>query len=276
MMTALRYALQLGLLEKDPVRRFPQQLKPKPAKGRPSERSIGSSGVRALRQAFAGTEDEAAITLALVGLRRGEVVGVPLEFDPERSGVMLDGPRPFVRVRQVVIYARGVGAVIKRYPKSETSRRDVALPTWAIEPLRRQKRRALEMRLATGEGWVEHGLLFPSRGRYRHARTRGMVGEGSPGQPQNPNALYKRFKARLKEAGLEGFDPERVARIRLHDLRHTFVSTLVNEGGMRAEEVQQLAGHAHLMTTLGYRAEDDGAGARAAAAMDELGAISGD
>ncbi len=103
-----------------------------------------------------------------------------------------------------------------------------------------------------------------------------MVGEGSPGQPQNPNNFYKRFKARLHEVGLEGFDPERVARIRLHDLRHTFVSTLVNEGGMRAEEVQQLAGHAHLTTTLGYRAEDDAAGARAAAALDELGRLAGD
>lgn len=277
MMMSLRHAVAVGLLEKDPVRRFPSQLKPKPApKGRPSERSVGSAGVRALRQAFAGSDDEAAIVLALVGLRRGEIVGVPLDYDPERGGVVLDGPRPFVRVRQVVIYARGVGAAIKSYPKSETSRRDVALPTWAVEPLRRQKRRVLEMRLAAGEAWLDHGLLFPSRGRHRHPRTNGMVGEGSPGQPQNPNALYKRFKAQLRAAGLEGFDPDRVERIRLHDLRHTFVSTLVNEGGMRAEEVQRLAGHAHLTTTLGYRAEDTEAGARAAAALEDLGRLAGD
>ncbi len=254
-----------------------RQLKPKPLpQGRPSERSIGAAGVRAIRRAFGGTEDEAAVVLALVGLRRGEVVGVPLEFDPERGGVMLDGSKPFVRVRQVVIYTRGAGSVLKSYPKSETSRRDVQIPTWAVEPLRRQKKRALEMRLQAGADWEHHGLLFPSRGRYRHPRTRGMVGEGSPGQPQNPNAIYKRFKARLGEAGLDGFDPDRVARIRPHDLRHTFVSTLVNEGGMRAEEVQRLAGHAHLTTTLGYRAEDDEAGARAAAALDALGALASD
>lgn len=44
----------------------------------------------------------------------------------------------------------------------------------------------------------------------------------------------------------------------------------VNEVGMRAEDVQRLAGHADLKTTQGYRAEDPEPGARAAAALDEL------
>lgn len=140
-------------------------------------------------------------------------------------------------------------------------------------PIEEQKRRALELRLASGDRWEEHDLLFPTRGRYRHVKG-GMVGAGVPGRPQHPNALYVRFKNRLKECGLEGFDPDRVKAIRLHDLRHTAVSVLINEAGMRAEDVQRVVGHADLKTTQAYRAVDDEPANMAAAAFDEILGVS--
>lgn len=272
MTCSLKYAQSAGPLEKDAFRKFPRDLRPRLRNhGRPSKRSIGSAGLLALMRAFEGTEDQGEITLALVGLRRGEILGLRIrggEEDPENGDLVLDGQNPRVRVRQVVIYSKG-GVRIKKFPKSEHSRRDVALPQWAVKVLREAKKRTLELRLASGENWVEHDLLFPSRGRRRTARG-GMAGDGTPGAPQHPNALYVRFKRRLKAVGLEGINPDRVHSLRLHDLRHTYVSVLINEAGMRAEEVQRLAGHADLKTTQHYRAEDQEAGQRAAAALDRL------
>lgn len=97
----------------------------------------------------------------------------------------------------------------------------------------------------------------------------GTAGDGTPGAPQHPNALFVRFKQRLKAVRLEDINPDRVHTLRLHD-RPTYVSVLINGAGMRAEEVQRLAGHADLKTTQHYRAEDHKAGARAAAALDRL------
>jgi len=256
LMCGLRYAMSVGPLEKDPFRKFPRELKPKVGpKGRPSQRSIGLVGQRAMRVAFDGSNMEGELTLALLGMRRGEILGVRLrgsDEDPRNGDLVLDGRSPLVRVRQVVIDAKG-GARIKSCPKSETSRRDVMLPAWAVKVLREQKRRALEMRLEAGDRWEEHDLLFPSRGRHRDPRNDRLVGWGAPGRPQQPNALYKRFKKHLGQIEIEGLDRARIDAIRLHDLRHTFVSVLINEVGMRAEDVQRLAGHADLKTTVSRR-----------------------
>jgi len=93
---------------------------------------------------------------------------------------------------------------------------------------------------------------------------------GIPGHPQHPNALYIRFKNQLKKHGIEGFDEERIKAIRLHDLRHTAASVLINEAGMRAEDVQRVVGHADLKTTQAYRAIDDEPTNQAAAAFDSI------
>ena len=42
-----------------------------------------------------------------------------------------------------------------------------------------------------------------------------------------------------------------MADVRIHDLRHTFASTLVNNG-VSLYEVQKLLGHAHIRTTERY------------------------
>src|SRR5207249_2728797 len=115
-----------------------------------------------MMRAFEGTEDEGEITLALLGLRRGEILGLRIrggEEDSDNGDLVLDGPNPRVRVRQVVIYSKD-GVRIKSFPKSEHSRRDVGLPQWAVKVLREAKKRTLELRLASGESWVENDLLF--------------------------------------------------------------------------------------------------------------------
>jgi integrase len=93
------------------------------------------------------------------------------------------------------------------------------------------------------------------------------VGKGNAGDPRHPGVLSRRFRARLREVGLDGFDSERVSP---HGLRHSFVSSLINEAGMRAEDVQRLAGHALLVTTQQYRSEDEELAAAAAEALDAM------
>lgn len=153
---------------------------------------------------------------------------------------MLDGPRPLVRVRQVVIYARGVSAVIKSYPKSETSRGDVALPpNWAVEPLRAPE--AGCSRCAGPRGWpgATTACCSPRQAATGTREPTVWLAKVRRDSRRTPNALYKRFKARLRSAGSTASIRTGSSGSALHDLRHTFVSTLVNEGGMRVEDVQR-------------------------------------
>ncbi|MCP3785384.1 tyrosine-type recombinase/integrase [Micromonospora sp. A3M-1-15] len=81
------------------------------------------------------------------------------------------------------------------------------------------------VRAALAEVWVDHGLVFPSE----------------RGTPLEPTKLSRSF-ARLREtAGLPG--------VRLHDLRHT-VASLLMELGVPPHVVQAIARHADVKVTL--------------------------
>jgi integrase len=62
------------------------------------------------------------------------------------------------------------------------------------------------------------------------------------GTPFSPRYVIRQFKAMLARAGL----PE---TIRVHDLRHTFVSFMLAEN-VPASDVQKIAGHASFSTTV--------------------------
>ena len=81
-------------------------------------------------------------------------------------------------------------------PKTSTSRRTVVLPKLAIRHLREHRKRQNARRLALGEAWREHGLVFAST-------------IGTPIEPRNINRRWDELRQR---AGLDG--------LRLHDLRH--------------------------------------------------------
>ena len=81
-------------------------------------------------------------------------------------------------------------------PKTSTSRRTVVLPRLAAQHLREHRKRQNAQRLALGEAWREHGLVFAST-------------IGTPIEPRNINRRWDELRER---AGLDG--------LRLHDLRH--------------------------------------------------------
>ncbi|MFG3687823.1 tyrosine-type recombinase/integrase [Micromonospora sp. NPDC047740] len=172
--------------------------------------------VRKILAASAGHRLHALyVVAATMGLRRGELVGL------RWSDVDLD--EGTLRVQQTVQRVAGQLHVLDA--KTEDSEAVLPLPevTW-LALLEHQERQQAE-RAALAEVWKDHGLVFPSE-------------RGTPLEPTN---LSRSF-ARLREAaGLPG--------VRLHDLRHTVVSLLM-ELGVPPHVVQAIARHADVKITL--------------------------
>ncbi len=110
----------------------------------------------------------------------------------------------------------------------------------------------LERRLAVGEGWDEHDLVFC----------------GPVGEPLNPESVAKVFDRRVARST--------VKRIRFHDLRHTHVAHLI-AAGQDALVISKRLGHASVSFTydryghLMPKADSDAASAVAALVDGGLG-----
>lgn len=147
------------------------------------------------------------------GLRPGEALGlrwgdVDLSLDPAS-----------LRVRRT-LDTHGVARFGP--PKSEASRRTVALHYEAADALEEQRR------MLAGEG-------LP-------AGTRDLVFPSKTGTPMSSNNLRGRYlQPDLKAAGLP--------KLSLHGLRHTFASIALHEWRMRPAIVQQALGHESMKMT---------------------------
>ena len=150
------------------------------------------------------------------GLRLGEALGLSwTSVDREPGGA--------IRVRRTYGIVGGVGQFGE--PKTRQSRRDVPVNHDILVALREQRRRQAEARLAAGPEWHDEGLVF----------TRW------DGSPLDPRDASKRLHHLLRPIGLEA--------LRVHDLRHGYVTLLLRERASFAE-VAKLAGHASPVMTL--------------------------
>ncbi len=105
-------------------------------------------------------------------------------------------------------------------PKSAAGVRMIELDEELLTLLRQHRDRQAAERSAAGRAWVDHGLIFCSR----------------LGTPLLPGNLLRQFRRLLRLAGVP-------SHFRVHDLRHTAVSSLL-AAGIPLAEVAQLAGHA--------------------------------
>lgn len=157
------------------------------------------------------------LTLALAtGMREGELLALHWQE--------IDLGKRVLQVRHTVDYIYHYG-IVTGEPKTESGRRSIALPQFAVDELRRHRERQLQVREKAGEKWEEHGLVFTNRnGRY-------------------VSRTYLRilFKKLLKKAGL----PD----IRFHDLRHS-AATILLSMGVPAKVVQEILGHSNISITL--------------------------
>ncbi len=138
-----------------------------------------------------------------------------------------------VQVRRALQRQRGRGLVFVE-PKSITSRRCVELPQIAMAALEHQRLRA------DGE------LVFPN----------------GHGDPTESSTVTDALKVALDRAGLP--------RIRVHDLRHT-TATVLLEAGVHPKLVQHLLGHSTVALTLNtYSHVTPGLSGEAVRTMDRL------
>ena len=109
-------------------------------------------------------------------------------------------------------------------PKTSTSRRTVVLPKLAVRYLQEHRNRQDAERLALGDAWREHGLVFAS----------------SVGTPIEPRNVNRHFESWCELTG--------VRRIRFHDLRHSCAS-LLYALGVPLDQIQDILGHGSPVTT---------------------------
>jgi integrase len=200
---------------------------------------VGSQQKRAARQWTA------LWTLAIhTGLREGELLALAWsDIDLDRRTLTVR--RNLVRTHnQVPRFAE---------PKSQTSRRTIALPIAAIETLRAHRCRQAEDRRAA-EAWVDYELVFCTH----------------IGTPLLRRNVLRAFKLALERAGLP-------TSIHFHDLRHAH-ATLLLRAGVPIKTASARLGHSGITITgdlYQHVASDMDAQAaeRAAAALAAVSAV---
>jgi len=153
--------------------------------------------------------------LGTAGLRIGEALGL------KWADIDLDGRR--LAVRRALQRQREVGLVFVE-PKTSKSRRSIRLTRFASQVLAEHRLRQRELAEAT-RGWEDHRLVFPNR----------------RGGPMESGSINEALARALSKAGLP--------HIRVHDLRHTTASILL-EAGTHPKVVQDLLGHSTVVLTL--------------------------
>lgn len=150
-----------------------------------------------------------------LGLRQGELLGLRWED--------IDSDTGNLSVRQTL--QRQPGEARFGAPKTERSRRTLALPAITAAALRSHRVRQVQDRLLAGSRWREHGLVFATR-------------IGTPLDPSDVTHSFQRVLARL---GLP--------RLRFHDARHTFASLLLADGA-HPRVVMEILGHSQIGLTM--------------------------
>ncbi len=152
-----------------------------------------------------------------LGVRQGEVLGLRwIDLD-------LDGENPALMVNQALQRSGGEFQFVK--PKTQRSRRTIALSKSVVKTLTSHRKRQAAERLVAGPGWKDLGLVF-------------TMPDGSPIERK---CLHNDFKRVLDEAGL----PDS----RFHDLRHSAASLLLAQG-THPRMVMELLGHSQMALTM--------------------------
>lgn len=158
----------------------------------------------------------AAILLASsTGVRRGELLGL------QWSDLDLDAAT--LSIRRALV---AVGYEVRMSePKTRRARRVIALDTHTVGVLRQHRAIQAKERLAWGPAWTDTGHVFTRE----------------DGALIHPDSFTKLFDRLVRGSGL--------ARIRLHDLRHSH-ATLALQAGVHPKVVSERLGHASVGITL--------------------------
>jgi integrase len=150
-----------------------------------------------------------------MGLRQGEALGLLWNDVDLDAGCM--------RITKQLQRIHGSAQLVE--PKTERSRRTLAMPPMIAMGLRDHRERQVRERLAAGRRWTETGLVFTT----------------PIGTPLDGTAVTKTFHHLLDRASL----PQR----RFHDLRHS-TATLLLVQGVSPRVVMDVLGHWQIALTM--------------------------
>jgi integrase len=177
------------------------------------------SQARTFLESASGHPYEALFYLALTtGLRKGELLG--LMWDD------VDWEKGTLRVERQLQQAYSSSAVLIP-TKTKADRRHIKVGKVGIALLKEHREMQELQKALAGDSWKEHGMIFTT----------------SIGTYIDQTKVSRAFKQILQQAGL----PD----IRFHDLRHTSISTLL-ENGTPVNTVQSRAGHSKASVTTEY------------------------
>lgn len=208
---ALRQAVHLGLL----ARTVTDGVRPPRVTSKEMGTWLPEEARRFLAVCHESVYGPVWLVALATGMRRGEVLGLRWRD--------VDWDRRVLCVRQSI--GRLHGAPDIKAPKTKSSRRDIPVQQEVLDGLHEHKWHQNERRLAAGEAWHNHDLVFTS----------------TSGTPIHPDNLKRDYNRLVKRAG--------VPRIRIHDLRHTHV-TLAIQHGANIKAVSQRVGHKDVAITL--------------------------
>jgi integrase len=164
------------------------------------------------------TEDEVRRLLAATAGTRHHSLWIFLVTTGVRLG------EGHATIRRALQRQRGAGLVFVE-PKTRRGRRTVPFPPETLRALESHRQDLNRERQNAAMLWKENGLVFP----------------GPDGQPRDMTYLSYTFHRGLRVAGLP--------RMRIHDLRHTAATHLMNRH-VHPKVVQELLGHSTITITL--------------------------
>lgn len=217
MLTVLAMALSAAM-KRGLVARNVAQLIDRPAIAHREMSTWTPQQAEQFRRHVAGDRLYGCWLLTLAGWRRSEVLGLTW------AAVDFDAGTVAVTAGRVVV--RGAGTTTGE-PKSARSRRVLPMPAEVMAALRALRTRQAAERLAFGEGYPDAGLLA-------------VAEDGSPIRPETYSKMFRRH---CEAAG--------VPVIRLHDVRHTAATRMLDNGTTVSATAKWL-GHDPAMTLRVY------------------------
>jgi integrase len=215
--TALNRARKLRLISVNPC-----EFVDPPRCEREEMRSLSPEQVQQYLEAFDRTDLGAAIATAIgSGCRPGELLALRWGDIDLDQGTL----RVARSLERVTIHSAKRSRYELRFKEPETkrSRRTITLPPFAIKRLRHHRLEQAERFFSAGERADENTLLF-ERDRL----------------PWNPNTFGLTFARIVRD--------EKLPKVRLHDLRHSFASLLL-AGGADLKTVSTALGHSTIAVT---------------------------
>lgn len=156
----------------------------------------------------------AYVLLATTGMRRGEALGL------RWRSLDLNRARVSVSTALVVVDAK----VVFQEPKTASGRRTVPILPETVAALKTHRKTQLAEKMLLGPDYADDDLLFCRQ----------------DGTSLHPTMFSRRFDQLATDAQLR--------RIRLHDLRHTFATHML-QAGVIVKVVSEILGHASVALT---------------------------